>query len=148
MLKYLIYFLIILLFSCRGEETTTSKLIIINHSGVNIKIAPSLTLPDTLTLLNNQIYEYNHGLERGITPGIELAYFADGNPVLVRFKNEFSVTHYRDTFTHQDKSYNITSGRCFYNPLSYSKEIKDNNKYSRFVTLTYTFTQEDYLFAK
>jgi hypothetical protein len=70
MLKYLIYFLTILLFSCRGEETTTSKLIIINHSGVTIKIAPNLTLPDTLSLANNQIYEYNHGLERGITPGI------------------------------------------------------------------------------
>ncbi len=148
MLKYLIYFLTIILFGCRGEETTSSKLIIINKSGVTVKIAPSLTLTDTLVLVNNQIYEYRHGLERGITPGIELAYFADGNPVLVRFDNKFPVIHYRDTFTHADKSYNITSTRCFYNPLSYSKEIKDNNKYSRFVTLTYTFTIEDYQFAK
>ena len=149
MLKYLIYFLIILLFSCRGEEKTTrSKFYLINNSGVTVKVAPTIALTDTLVIQKDQTLEYDLGFERGTTPGFSSAFFLDGFPITLIFENAFQIVHFPDTFQHTGKYYPISSNRNLYNRSSYQKTVKDNNKYSRFVTLTYTFTQEDYLFAK
>ncbi len=144
----LLWLVILILSGCQGEETTTSKFVLHNQSGGVVQIAPSLTLSDTLILKNNQILEFDFGFERGTTQGIETAFFADGFPVTVIFNNQFPVVHYRDSVQHLGKFYNMLSDRCFYNTSSYKKKIDDPSKNSRFVTLTYTFTAEDYAFAK
>lgn len=144
-----ILFILPLFSSCMGgERATSSNFYLSNKSGTTIKIAPSLTLSDTLILKNNQILEFDFGFERGTTQGIETAFFADGFPVTVIFNNQFPVVHYRDSVQHLGKFYNMLSDRCFYNTSSYKKKIDDPSKNSRFVTLTYTFTAEDYAFAK
>lgn len=147
--KVILLCLVILILSgCQGEETTSSKFVLHNQSGWVVKIAPSLTLSDTLIIKSNQVLEYGFGFERGITPGIGGAFFADGFPVTVIFDNQFLVTHYRDSNQHSGRFYNMLSDRCFYNTSSYIKKIDNPSKTSRFVTLTYKFTAEDYAFAK
>jgi len=77
-----------------------------------------------------------------------LAYFADGYPVWVMFNFTDTIIHYRDTLKHKNPYYKESNYRNFYNPLSYKKEIINESKFSRNVTLKYTFTQQDYLDAQ
>ncbi|MBO9699806.1 MAG: hypothetical protein J7604_06315 [Sporocytophaga sp.] len=87
-------------------------------------------------------------LPEELVPAINYAKFADGNPVIVIFNDTDSITHYNDTLGHPSKSYNLNSERCFYNKASYQKDIVNNSKHLRTVTLNYSFKQQDYLDAK
>lgn len=70
-----ILFILPLFSSCLGgERATSNNFYLSNKSGTTIKIAPSLTLSDTLTLKNNQFLEFHFGFERGITQGIETTF--------------------------------------------------------------------------
>lgn len=138
-----------LLFSnCQKEEATFNKFKITNNSGSAIKIIPASSSIDSLVLLNNETKEVDLPFTRGIGTGINYAIFADGNPIIVVYNNTDSITHYNDTLSHPSKSYNLFSERCFYNKVSYHKEIVNNSKHLRTVTLSYTFIQQDYLDAK
>jgi len=105
-------------------------------------------MSDTLKLKNNELLKFEQGSTMGKGNGINLAFFADGNPVTVVFNSEDTIKHYNDTLNHVGNYYNIKSERCFYNPKSYTKQIEPIGKHSNDVKLYYTFTQQDYLDAQ
>jgi len=127
---------------------TVSSFIITNQTKVLIKIFPSISMTDTLHLKSNESLNFKRGQEMGKGNGINLAFFADGNPVTVIFNNEDTIKHYNDTLNHVGNYYNIKSERCFYNPKSYTKQIEPIGKQSNDVKLYYTFTEQDYLDAQ
>ncbi|GAL83934.1 hypothetical protein MYP_1162 [Sporocytophaga myxococcoides] len=138
-----------LLFSnCQKEGATFNKFTIFNNSGVDVKIISKFLQEDTLVLLKGDIKDFNLSWGRGLSDGVSYAPFVDGNPITVIFNKSVSITHYNDTLSHPSKSYNLFSERCFYNKASYHKEIVNNSKHLRTVTLSYTFIQQDYLDAK
>jgi hypothetical protein len=145
--KYLIIGILLCL-SCRYERSTLSKFVVSNNTNEVIRIFPTLSLADTLLLLPNETKEFDQGSNRGLSDGINFAFFADGYPVTVMFNLTDTIIHYRDTLTHSKNYYKETDKRNFYNTSSYSKEIISNSKYTQSVTLKYVFTNADYLDAK
>ncbi len=115
-MKYILLFLLLSFASCRYEETTESEFIIFNKSGTTIKIAPTSSLRDTMILLNEEFKHFDMGVGRGLSTGINLAFFADGDPVTVIYNNSDTVIHYRDNLVHEGNYLNESSDRNFYNP--------------------------------
>lgn len=134
--------------ACKKEPVTFNKFRITNTSGVLIKIFPTTTSKDTITLNNYESKEFEYTSNRGIGTGINYALFADGNPITVVFNNKDTIVHYNDVLSHDIPYYSQTSVRGFYNTTSYLKEIVDDSKYQRTVTLKYIFIPKDYLDAK
>ena len=133
---------------CRKEDATFNKFQLLNSSGVTIKILPTTSLRDTLTLLNNESKGFDLSFNRGLGTGDNFAFFADGNPVTVIFNDSDTIVHYNDNLTHMKRYYKQTSNRNFYNTASYQKEIVDDTKHLRTVTLKYFILNRDYLDAK
>ena len=139
---------LLLLLSCRKEEATFNKFLLLNTSGVIVKIIPTTSMADTLSLTNNQSKVYEFPFERGLSTGDNYAFFADFKPVTVIFNNTDTIIHYFDTLTHTGRYYKPSSGRSFYNKASYEKDIVNDTKYLRTVTLKYIIIAQDYLDAK
>lgn len=141
-------FTLLLLLSCRKEEATFNKFHISNNSGTTIKILPTTAMSDTLILLNNESKDYDLSYQRGLSTGISYAPIIDNISTTVIFNNSDTLIHYFDTLTHTGRYYKSNSPRSFYNTSSYEKDMVNNSKYTRTVTLKYTFTAQDYLDAK
>ena len=144
----ILLFMLLLFSNCIKEETTNNKFYLLNNSGVPIKILPTKSLIDTLILLINESKEYDLSYQRGLSTGISYAPIIDTNFTTVIFNNSDTIIHYYDTLTHTGRYYKPTSDRSFYNTASYEKDIVNNSKYTRTVTLKYIFTAQDYLDAK
>lgn len=143
-----LFLILILLLSCKKEETTHNKFNLLNNSGVVVKVLPTSSMADTLLLSNNASKEFEFPVERGLGTGDNYAFYADSKPVIVVFNNSDTIIHYFDTLTHTGRYYKSNSPRNFYNTSSYGKDMVNNSKYTRTVTLKYTFTAQDYLDAK
>lgn len=140
-------FACMLLLSCKKEDATFNKFLLVNNSGVTIKVLPTTALADTLILINNESRNFDLSYNRGLSTGINYAIFTDGNPVTVIFNSSDTIVHYNDTLTHMKRYYKQTFDRNFYNTASYEKEIVDNSKHMRTVTLKYIITNKDYMDA-
>lgn len=145
-IRYFVFVLVVFT-SCKKEETTLNKFVIYNLSGTTVKVLPTASMSDTLILKDKEFRSYDFSVERGKDSGDNYAFFADGNPVTVVFNLKDTIVHYRDNLVHSGNYYSESNNRNFYNVDSYQKEIIDNSKYQRTVTLKYIFTPKDYLDA-
>lgn len=148
-MKYILLSVLTLMVACvKKDGTTSSTFRIVNNSSVDIWIQPTSSMVDTLYLAKSKISDKFIGNSKGKNDGISLAYFADSNPVTVVFNKMDTIVHFNDTLSHVGNYYNLKSNRCFYNKTSYSREIKNESKYSQNVILNYVFTEQDYLDAQ
>lgn len=148
-MKYILLSVLTLMVACvKKDGTTSSTFRIVNNSGVDIVILPTTSMVDTLRLPKSKSLDKFIGNSRGKNDGISLAYFADSYPVVTIFNNLDTIIHFNDTLPHFGNYYNLKSNRCFYNKTSYSREIKNESKYSQNVILNYVFTEQDYLDAQ
>lgn len=82
--------------------------------------------------------------------GFSSKYFGSPNDsILVIFNDLYYVSHYANQPNNLSTKYLLfSSNRNIGNPLSYDYEYWDIDKYARRTKYTYTFTEDDYDFAK
>lgn len=131
-MKYVII-LFVIACSCTPRPTYIEKYKLQNNSGVDIKIAfKNASLPDTVILLNNSIID---------NP------IPNRPTVSVIYEDLYIVIHYPDNEIHTGKYLNMLSDRSLYSKDVYSVNRVDKGDVIE-ITRTFTFTEEDYNFAR
>lgn len=151
-----LFAMLVLLPSC-GEEHTNFKASLENASTVPIVIMPykdgKVLSSDTIKLLSGESFQIAHGSHRGKikTPFFITNVLAIGenDSIVVCFDNQFYVSHYvlsPDSLF--NKFYLFESDRNIINTKNYNFIIEKERRLSVYTNHIYTFTEEDYNFAK
>ncbi len=156
-MKIIIQFslLILLLGGCKKEKITTYSVYIKNSTAVSIKIYPSINgytdYGNIIELAIGENKEIASGEDKGIVShgGFDSKYFSGADYLLVVFGDKDSVQHLiylNDSLINKYIKYD--NARNLLNMTSYSYKFNDKNKSKRNALYEYTFTEEDYNFAK
>ncbi|HOZ85874.1 MAG TPA: hypothetical protein PK191_10325 [Niabella sp.] len=140
--------LIILMFfiACTRKPQEYISFFAINNSGVEIKfftpnsseIYETYPLDGAIRRITNRNYSTTTINEENFDKTLNLP-----SPIKVVFNNSDTVYHYNDSLLHYGKYLNKSSNRCLFNFRSYVI-----NKEKHGDVLTFTFTPNDYEFAK
>lgn len=156
MKKYLFHIIIIALFlnSCTGEGTTNIKVFIVNQTTHNIEIRKyfngNLIVNDIITLLPGSSKQIGESSEKGLSgrSGFVSSITSEVDSLQIFFNNTFRVSHYIKTPLFLSPKHHLSSSlRNIMFHLSYNYESEDVSKTFRRNTYTYSFTNDDYLFA-
>src|SRR5690606_28152590 len=146
---------VVLLCSCTKERTTIIHATLINKSGQSLKLIPYVNgqvLTDRiLSFSNNDSIEIaNHGHWGKVNHyGFDSDYISGMDSIIVKFNDNFSVTHYSyASLSPSDKHYQPDNSRNIFIGANYSWSYIDNSRYKRTNYHFYTFTEDDYNFAK
>jgi len=143
-----------LCFSCRHEESTSTKTFITNNSSHSIEIIPYyqgvisnvdikyIAPNSTLPILTN----HTRGKSAGYSYPI---YLIAVDSIYVLYDNLKTVVYYKENSTgNNPKAITYDSSRSIYNEANYIRKITQEDKRSISNEYTFTFTEQDFLDAK
>lgn len=147
-----------LVFSCakkRVEEITNFELTAVNSTGHTIELLPfyggTTRERDRIQILPHSDQSLGKGWGWGIQSigsGFE-SRIAGCDSLIVLFDNQFKVTHYGATPINLARRYYLfIDDRNIGYPIHYQGEIVRETKTSRNIHYSYTFTEQDYLYAQ
>lgn len=151
-----IYIITISFISCQKEQSTYSNAYLMNGTLNNIRIIPySRGLVDSNHIINlnpNQKYQIaDRDFTRGINgqSGFLSPYLDFTDSFKVTYNSQFEITHYNkpNILSLSKKFLPYNSLRNIGHLYSYKFEYEDVSKHLRRNTYTFTFTNDDYLFA-
>lgn len=154
-MKYLIWILLLTLFSCNKEKTTYASGFWVNSTSHYIEVRPVskglVVSQNILRLMPGQKLQVGGASFRGILDHqlFDNEYFSDADSVLVIYDSTFVVSHYFVTPSSVRPKHHLRlSSRNIINQANYDFKYEDDSKHKRQTFSTYTFTEQDYLDAK
>src|SRR5690606_25399382 len=143
----------VLLKSCRKEENTNYKAMLINKSSVQILLVSYIDGRDVdrITINDGSSVIIGEGTDRGFVnhAGFDSKYLSGVDSVIIIFNDSFSVSHYNNNpIAFSFKYYLQENSRNIFNYLNYNYYHQDKSRGWRNAYYRFTFTEEDYNFAK
>lgn len=153
-------FIVIVLFTlvtlsggCTKDGETNVTAYLLNNSGHQIEIyyynKGVVNVNDTLKVGASQKVYYGESYGRGIWSGATCSFKYRGDSAIIIYDNSYKITHLWSGFSSSNsKCYLFDNIRNVFNPKNFNSVYNDVSNYSREFTLTFTFTEQDYLDAK
>jgi hypothetical protein len=154
-MKKLSFIFLVLVLSCKYEESTNTKSFIANNTSHSIIIAPyyqgGVVKSDSISINSNQQYMILDKNNKGKGTGFSYSsYIAIYDSIQIIFDNSVKSTHYSyasNTLGTNPKAITYDSSRSIYNEANYVRNIIMESKRSISNEYTFTFTEQDYLDA-